>query len=141
MTAELKFVDTNVLVYLFDSDSPQKQLLAKDLLEAEADNVVLSTQILGEFYVTVTRKLAKPLAPAVARQAVDGLCALRVEPLRTELVRAAVGRSESSRLSYWDALIVETAVAAGAGILYTEDLQHGQLFSHLRIVNPFRGEP
>ena len=140
MAAELKFVDTNVLVYLFDSDSPQKQLLAGDLLETEADNVVLSTQVLGEFYVAATRKLARPVAPELAHQAVDEFCAFRVEPLRAELVRAAVGRSESSKLSYWDALIVETAIAAGASVLLTEDMQHGQLFSHLRIVNPFRAE-
>ena len=141
MTAELKFFDTNILVYLFDSDSPEKQRLAKDLLKAEADNVVLSAQVLGEFYVAATRKLAKPLSRAVARQAVDGFCALRVKPLRAELVRAAVDRSESSKLSYWDALIVETAIAAGAGVLFTEDLQQGQRFGHLRIVNPFQAEP
>lgn len=87
----------------------------------------------GEFYVAATRKLAKPVSPALARRAVDGFCALRVESLRAELVRAAVGRSESSKLSYWDALIVDTAIAAGAGVLLTEDLQHGRRFSHLRV--------
>ena len=138
MAAELKFVDTNVLVYLFDSDSPDKQELARELLEAEADDVVLSTQVLGEFYVATTRKLAKPLAPALARQAVDEFCALRVQPLSGELVRAAIARSNSSKLSYWDALIVETAIAAGAGTLFTEDLQHGERFNHLRVANPFR---
>ena len=123
MAAEPKFIDTNVLVYLFDSDSPDKQALARDLLDAEADNVVLSTQVLGEFYVATTRKLARPLSPALACQAVDEFCALRVQPVRSELVRAAVGRSNSSKLSYWDALVVETAIDAGAGILFTEDLQ------------------
>ena len=141
MTDERKFVDTNVLVYLFDSDSPRKQRLASELLKAEADNVVLSTQVLGEFYVAATRKLAKAVSPALARQAVEGFCAFRVEPVHAELVRAAVGRSESSLLSYWDALIVETALAAGAGVLFTEDLQHGQRFSQLRIVDPFRAQP
>ena len=141
MTDERKFVDTNVLVYLFDNDSPRKQRLASELLKSEADNVVLSTQVLGEFYVAVTRKLAKAVSPALARQAVEGFCAFPVEPVHAELVRAAVGRSESSMLSYWDALIVETALAAGAGVLFTEDLQHGQRFSHLRIVDPFRAPP
>ena len=141
MAAELKFVDTNVLVYLFDDDSPDKQVLARELLDAEADNVVLSTQVLSEFYVATTRKLAKPLAPALARRAVDELCALRVEPVRSELVQAAIGRSDSSTLSYWDALIVETAIGAGTGILFTEDLQDGQRFDHLRIVNPFEPHP
>lgn len=138
MAAEPKFVDTNVLVYLFDNDSPRKQVVARELLTAEADNVVLSTQVLSEFYVATTRKLAQPLAPALARQAVDEFCTLRVQPLRPELVQAAIGRSDSSKLSYWDALIVETAIDAGAGTLFTEDLQHGQLFNHLRVVDPFR---
>lgn len=61
MSAEPKFVDTNVLVYLFDNDSREKQSQARQLLKKEADNIVLSTQVLGEFYVTVTRKLAAPL--------------------------------------------------------------------------------
>ena len=141
MAAEPKFVDTNILVYLFDSDSPDKQALARELLDAEADNVVLSTQVLGEFYVATTRKLARPLAPALARQAVDEFCALRVQPVRAELARAAMGRSDSSSLSYWDALILETAIDAGASILFTEDLSHGQMFNRLRVVNPFRAEP
>ncbi len=140
MTAELKFVDTNVLVYLFDGDSPGKQARARELLDREAENIVLSTQVLGEFYVVVTRKLARPLGTDVAREAVDDLCAFQVRPLHAALVRAAARRSESSKLSYWDALIVETAIDAGAAVLLTEDLQHGQTFSGLRIANPFREE-
>ena len=94
--------------------------------------------MLSEFYVTVTRKLAKPLEPRLARDAVDDLCALRIRPLRAELVQAAVRRSEASQLSYWDALIVETAIDAGAAILLTEDLQHEQVFDGLRVVDPFQ---
>ncbi len=138
MSAEPQFVDTNVLVYLFDNDAPTKQSRARQLLENEAEDLVLSTQVLGEFYVTVTRKLAKPLEPRVAREAVDDLCALRVRSLRAELVQAAVRRSDASQLSYWDALIVETALDAGTAVLLTEDLQHGQVFDGLRVANPFR---
>ncbi len=138
MSAEPQFVDTNVLVYLFDDDSPEKQSRARELFESEAENLVLSTQVLGEFYVTVTRKLARPLPPKLAREAVDDLCALRVRPVRAELVQAAARRSDASQLSYWDALIVETAVDAGAATLLTEDLQHGQVFGDLRVVDPFR---
>lgn len=140
MSAEPQFVDTNVLVYLFDKDSREKQYQARQLLKKEADNIVLSTQVLGEFYVTVTRKLAAPLEPRLARDAVDDLCALRVRALRAELVQAAVRRSNASQLSYWDALIVETAIDAGATRLLTEDLQHGQEFNGLRVVDPFRGQ-
>ena len=139
MTADL-FVDTNVLVCLFDGDSPDKQMHTLALLGREAENIVLSTQVLDEFYVVVTRKLANPLEADMARKAVDHLCAFRVRPLHAALVRAAASRSASSKLSYWNALIVETALDAGAGVLLTEGLQHGQTFDGLRIANPFREE-
>lgn len=140
MTAEWRFVDTNVLVYLFDNDAPEKQARARRLLSDAPESIVLSTQVLGEFYVAVTRKLAKPLDPDLAREAVDYLCAFRIRPVRAELVQAAVRRSHSSQLSYWDALIVETAADAGAAVLMTEDLQHGQMFNRLRVVDPFRDD-
>ncbi len=137
MTAEPWFVDTNVFVYLFDADSPDKQVRARQLLADHRENIVLSPQVLGEFYVTVTRKLGKPLAADRALEALDDLCAFPIRPLRAELVRSAVRRSVASRLSYWDALIIESALDAGATVLLTEDLQHGQAFAHLRVVNPF----
>ena len=140
MNAETSFVDTNVLVYVFDDDSPRKQETARRILDEEADRVVLSTQVLGEFYATVTRKLAKPLTPSRAIDAVDALSALPVRGLGPETVRAAVRRSASSRLSYWDALIIETALDAAATVLLTEDLQHGQTFGRLRVLNPFRDD-
>ena len=77
---------------------------------------------------------------AILRKHLDHLCAFRVRPLHAALVRAAASRSASSKLSYWNALIVETALDAGAGVLLTEDLQHGQTFDRLRITNPFREE-
>ena len=137
MPGEPWFVDTNVLVYMFDSDSPGKQAKARQLVNDNAENIILSTQVLGEFYVTVTRKLAKPLSADRAIEALDDLCAFPVRSVHSELTRSAARRSESSQLSYWDALIVESALEAGAGVLLTEDLQHGQMFARLRVVNPF----
>ena len=75
MSDDLRFVDTNVLVYLFDGDSPAKQEVARRTLKDRPEYLVLSIQVLGEFYVSVTRKLAKPLAPDAARKAVADLCA------------------------------------------------------------------
>jgi len=141
MSDDLRFVDTNVFVYLFDGDSPDKQQVARRILDERPEDLVLSIQVLGEFYVSVTRKLAKPLAPETARKAVADLCALRVRPVLPALVQTAVQRSHASRISYWDALIVESAIDAGAALLLTEDLQHGQKFGRLRVVNPFLGEP
>ena len=137
MSVERYFVDTNVLIYLFDDDSPGKKARAQALLDEEKDRIVLSTQVLGEFYVNVTRKLEEPLFPDAAAQAVEDFSRLEVQSITPELVLAAVRRSRSSLLSYWDSLIVETARSAGAEFLFTEDLQHGQEIDGLRIVNPF----
>ncbi len=140
MSAEPWFVDTNVLVYMFDDDSPRKQKVARELLDEEADRIVLSTQVLSEFYVTVTRKLARPLSSDRAIEALDALCELPVHTLGTDIVRSAVRRSARSQVSYWDALIIETALAAGATVLLTEDLRDGQTFGHLRVANPLLGQ-
>lgn len=135
MSAEPRFIDTNVLVYLFDTDAPAKQAVARGLLAA--GRFVLSTQVLSEFYVTVTRKLARPLDPERARRAVTDFCAMPIRDVTAKLVLAAIRRCAASQLSYWDALIVETALEAGATTLLTEDLQHGQVIETLRVSNPF----
>ncbi len=137
MSAEVVFVDTNVLVYLFDADAPRKQVRARAVLNEVADSAIVSTQVLGEFHVAVTRKLARPLAFEQARAAVEALCELRVRPIHEGLVRAAIRRSQASHLSYWDALIVETAIEAEAAVLLTEDMQDGQQFGGMRVANPF----
>ena len=138
MNVKSRFVDTNVLVYLFDADSPDKQARSRELLREEKDRIVLSVQVLGEFFVSVTRKLAVPLSPEAAAQAIDAFCQFQVQTLDPELVRSAVHRSQSSHLSYRDALIVETALGVGAEVLFTEDLQDGQQIDGIRLVNPFR---
>jgi len=139
MSAERTFLDTNVLVYVFDHDEPAKAQRAKDLLErAKPDELALSAQVLSEFYVTVTRKLKRPLDAAVAAQAVDWLCLLKVVSLDSALVRAAIQISGSSQLSYWDGLIVASAAAGGCGRLLSEDLSDGQVIGSVRVENPFR---
>lgn len=137
MSVERCFVDTNVLIYLFDNDSPNKQARAQALLVEEKHRVVLSTQVLGEFYVNVARKLEQPLPQDAAARAVEDFSRFDVQSVTAELVLAAVRRSRLSLLSYWDSLIIETARNAGAKVLFTEDLQHGQEIDGLRIVNPF----
>ena len=139
MSDERRFVDTNVLVYLFDDDEPQKQAIARDLL-GDGGGFVLSAQVLGEFFVTATRKIARPLSLDRAREAVASLAEFPVQPITAALVGAAIARIERSKLSYWDALIVETSIAAGADVLLTEDMQNGQVFDSVRIDNPFERE-
>jgi predicted nucleic acid-binding protein len=133
------FFDTNVLVYLFDSAEPEKKARAQDVLEREvaAGRAALSTQVLQEFYVNVTRKLASPLPSEVAEARVRDLSRLLVVRVGAPLILAAIVRSRSAGFSFWDALIVEAALAGNADRLLTEDLQHGQEIEGLRVENPF----
>jgi predicted nucleic acid-binding protein len=139
MSADKAFLDTNILVYLFDHDELDKTQRARDILEqAEPGELALSTQVLSEFYVVVTRKIARPLDVAQAAQAVDWLGLLQVVPLDPALVKAAIQTSRSSQLSYWDGLIVASAAASGCERLLTEDLNDGQVIGSVRVENPFR---
>jgi predicted nucleic acid-binding protein len=135
------FLDTNVLVYAFDDDEPDKQEQARDLLDAPTTDVlVLSTQVLAEFYVTVTRKLARPLDPATARDAVAALSELPVVTADTDLVLAGIDLSARHKISLWDGLVVQAAVVAGCEAILTEDLAHGAVLAGVRVHNPFASE-
>ncbi len=133
------FFDTNVLVYLFDDDAPEKQALARTVLQREVEDgrAVLSTQVLQEFFVATTRKLADPLSSKDGERAVRDLAELPVIQVTTRLVLDAVRRTRKTGFSFWDALIIETALASGADRLLTEDLQHGQRIDGLLVENPF----
>lgn len=133
------FFDTNVLVYLFDSDSAEKQAQAQKLFErhCQSGDILLSTQVLQEFYVTVTRKMARPLEHGAAVDVVSSLAELPIVQVDSEIIVAAMHRSRISQLSFWDALIVQAAIEGHATTLYSEDMQHGRLFDGVRVTNPF----
>jgi predicted nucleic acid-binding protein len=105
--------------------------------EVEAGRAVLSTQVLQEFYVNATRKLGRPLSPERAEARVRDLSRLPLVQVNAPLILAAIARSRSLGFSFWDALILEAALSAGAARLLTEDLQHGREVEGLRIENPF----
>ena len=138
------FVDTNVLVYAHDTDAGDKHARARTLLGDlwDSRSGSLSTQVLQEFYAVVTRKFkpAMPLAKARAIVAAYGeWCDVATEP---QLIVAASRLEEEHTLSFWDALIVQAAIHAGAERLVSEDLQDGRRFGALAIENPFhRREP
>jgi predicted nucleic acid-binding protein len=133
------FVDTNVLVYLFDAAEPDKQQIARQRLESEQrrSDLVVSTQVLQELYVCLTRG-KHPIASAeTAERAVRDAAALIVVQVGTAHVLEAVSQSRRSRLSFWDALILRAAAAAGCRVILTEDLNAGQVVEGVRIENPF----
>ena len=133
------FFDTNVLVYLFDQDSPRKKTVAQKIFEKDASGgaILLSTQVLQEFYVTVTRKLGQPLKPEKALGVIRKLAVLPVVVVDTSLVLSAVQRSQKDSISFWDSLIIDAALKGGAQRLWSEDLQHGRTVNGMQIENPF----
>jgi len=133
------FVDTNVLVYAHDADAGTRHAAAKALLAELWDNRngSLSTQVLQEFYAVVTRKFKPPIPRAKARAIVAAYgewCDVATEP---QLIVAASRLEEEHTLSFWDSLIVQAAIHAGADRLVSEDLQDGRRFGTLTIENPF----
>ena len=137
------FLDTNVLVYAVDQTYESKFARAKELLMQVRDDglAILSSQVLGEFFVAVTKakKGRRLLDHVVAQEFVSEFAKLPTISVDGSLVLAAMKRMERSRLSYWDALIVEAALRGGATVLYSEDMQHGQTFDGLHVENPFLG--
>jgi predicted nucleic acid-binding protein len=135
------FFDTNVLVYLFDADSPGKRKQARALFQAHAGagDILLSTQVLQEFYVPVPRKLARPLDAAAAEEATENFAQLPTVNIDAKLVLSAIYRSRASRLSFWDALVVQAAIEGHASTLYSEDMHNELTVDGLKIVNPFLG--
>lgn len=131
------FFDTNVLVYVFDRGEPQKQARAQELVTAHmtARDMVLSTQVLQELYVTLTRK--KRLGAADALEVVTTFAQERIVPASADMVLRGLALSQQRQLSAWDALIVQAALQAGCTTLLSEDFQTGARFDELVVVNPF----
>jgi predicted nucleic acid-binding protein len=134
------FVDTKVLVYALAADDPARSSLAQDLLRRLMTSQALrtSTQVLQETYVTLTRKVRKPLEPHKTLRYLDQIAAWPVIVLDYGSVREAIDLSVRARLSFWDALVVVAAARAKVQRLYTEDLQDGQTILGVEVINPFR---
>jgi predicted nucleic acid-binding protein len=134
--AERCFFDTNILVYAQAADEAQKRKRARKLLSAhlEDQTAVFSTQVLQEYFVAVTRL---GLPAEIAQQHVATFAQANVVQVTTELILAAIDLHRLHRLSFWDALIVRSARAAGCGVVYSEDMKHGQNYEGVLIENPF----
>jgi predicted nucleic acid-binding protein len=133
------FVDTNIWVYTVDAADATRRRRALDVVgPASAYELVLSTQVLAEFYAVVTRKLDTPLAPTAARALATQMATLAVVSVDAPLVLSAIEAGAAWGISVWDALIVRAAEIAGCAILLTEDLADGGTYGSVRVVNPLR---
>ncbi|HEY0782192.1 MAG TPA: PIN domain-containing protein [Thermoanaerobaculia bacterium] len=134
------FFDTNVLVYLYDSSAPEKQARAGQLLEGSfaAASAFISTQVLQEFYVVLRRKFAKVISAEQALAALHDMSALPTLQVDPPLIFSAIALATENQISFWDALIVRSAIEANCTRLLTEDLQDGRRIGGLVVENPFR---
>jgi predicted nucleic acid-binding protein len=133
------FVDTNILVYAEDEDEKDKHPIARDLVVElwRTREGVVSVQVLQEFFVTVTRKIKRPLPVGRAQDIVREYLTWRVVDNTGALLVSAIDLHQKARLSFWDAMVVQAAINAGCEQLYSEDLNDGQLFGTLKVVSPF----
>lgn len=129
------FLDTNIVVYLYSGDEPEKQAAALALIKQ--NNPVVSTQVLSELANTLSRKFGLPYD--VAAQAVAEVRdACTVIPVMPDTIAQALALAQKYQYSYYDSLILAAALSAGCDTLATEDMQHGQVIEDaLTIRNPF----
>lgn len=135
-SGSIEFVDTNILVYEWDHAAPEKQKVAQNLVLASYRRLCISSQVAQEFTHTALRKLK--MLPSRVDMALGGYRDLRFVQVDLEMVLLANRTAEQSQISFWDALIVEAAVAGGCKTLWTEDLSHGQVIRGVKIKNPFK---
>ena len=138
MIAEV-VLDTNVLVYAVSkaADDAAKRRIALELIDSR--RVGLSGQILQEFFVVVTRKNRVVLTVDQALDWLESLEDFPIVAIDASLVRRGAELSARYQISYFDAAVIAAAQVLQAGTLYTEDLNHNQLYGGVRVVNPFRG--
>lgn len=132
------FLDTNVLVYAAAGRGLDewKRIRAFEIMEAAAFG--LSGQVLQEFYVTVTTKARVKLSPPEAAGWIERLSLRPVAPIDDAIVKQSISLSVRYQISYWDAALVAAARSLGAPTLYSEDLDHGQSYADVQVLNPFR---
>ena len=138
-----EFVDANVLVYAFDSSAGAKHAAARGLLERlwETGAGCLSVQVLQEFFVTVTRKVAKPLSADEAADRIREFAMWKVFAPTADDVLGAIEIHQRVRIGFWDAMVVRAAAESGCDVLWTEDLNDGQLLRGVRVRDPFAMRP
>jgi predicted nucleic acid-binding protein len=135
----LQFVDTNVLIYAHDRSAGRKHSRAQELIRElwQTGEGCLSIQVLQEFYVNITQKVAQPIAPVLAAQLITDLSVWQVHRPAVEDVLDAIRLQERHQLSFWDAMIIASALQLGCQTIWSEDLNPGQVLDQVTIENPF----
>lgn len=137
MNAE--FIDANVLIYAHDESAGRKRDQARELLRrlVLSRQAASSVQVAGEFFVIATRKLKSPLSPKQAAEILEDLSGWMIHSPSLKDTQAAVEIASRFQIHYWDALVIRSAQALGASILWSEDLHSGGRFGAVSVKNPF----
>jgi predicted nucleic acid-binding protein len=133
------FVDTNILLYARDSSEPEKQSVASEQLNTLWNDRSgrLSVQVLNEYFVNVTRKLAPGLSPEEAWDDIEAFRVWEPMPIDMPLMERGYVVQRRYQLSWWDSLIVAAAEAANCSTILSEDLAHGTQYFGITVENPF----
>jgi predicted nucleic acid-binding protein len=131
------FIDTNILIYSLDRHAPEKQKQARELLKKAAleNSGVISTQVLQEFYVAATRKLG--VDPLLAKEMVHAFNNYETVVITLEMIKDAIDCSILQKVSFWDALMLIAGEKALCEMIWTEDLNNGQIIRGIKVINPF----
>ncbi len=135
-----EFVDTNILVYAHDLSAEKKRRIAKDVLLrlVNENRGLTSVQVQMEFFVAVPRKIPKRLPADQAAKIIGDLATWKTFSPESRDVLAGIGRSEKYKIGFWDAMIVQAAAALDASVIWSEDLNHGQVYKGVMVKNPFK---
>lgn len=139
--ADRVFLDTNIFIYSIDTSPSQsfKRDKARSLIREhiEMESGVISIQVLQEFFVGSTSKIPAPLSAEEALEFIQYISAFATVIPSVEMVIAAIALHQKHRFSFWDAMIIQSAMVANCDLLLSEDLQHGFKLGSLTIKNPF----
>jgi predicted nucleic acid-binding protein len=139
-TPKMVFIDTNILGYAYDRSAGEKHAIAMQCIEQcwNNQNGCISIQVLQEFYVTITRKIVHPLDFLAARQIVADLTHWRVHSPEPGDLLQAIDFQKNYQLSFWDAMILQSATRLGCRQLFSEDLSHGETYGIVQVINPLK---
>jgi predicted nucleic acid-binding protein len=139
--ASRQFVDTNILIYAYDRSAGDRHNRARALVAElwRAQRGCLSVQVLQEFYVVGARKLIE-IAPSDLRVILADLARWQLHAPAAADVLAAADLHDRYQVSFWDAMILQSALRLGCPIVWSEDLNAGQLYQGVRVINPFTAE-
>lgn len=134
------FVDTNILVYAHDVSAGSKHTAAKNLIRElwESKTGCLSLQVMQEFYVSVTQKVPSPMKVSTATEVIRDLSYWQVHEPNIEDVLSAVALQQRYQISFWDAMILQSARKLECTLIWSEDLNPGQVYESVKLVNPFQ---